>query len=283
MERKFDLPYGLDFEKVIEVTNEAKNRPGISDTDLAVRIGSTYPRAKSACLEFGLLQLQDGKPTLTVTGREFAWELDAGRRSQLLLTNVLMKYYPYEIALNRMAKESATEVESMFVHQIWAKDMGVDLGIDNLGRATSMLFQLMEAAGLGKYYIGRRGAKTRFVFGPDARKRILAAATPLNSSTVQTILQDDSNTVPGVSIDSKAPETGTERGPVGPKDAALQPLWAPLQTEFFQLKIQKTAEAWDLLENMIPLYRKTLGIDEIQEKHLPPDQKQQSDKSTPVG
>jgi hypothetical protein len=262
------LPYGLAVEKLFLLLDELKKRPSSTDEELGQRVGSSYQRAKSFALELKLITIDDNQPLLTAVGKNIAWEINETEKKKIILTGIVQNYRPYEIVLSRMLREGKEIIPTEFVQQIWARDMHFKLSEENLARAVSFFFQILETAGLCTTFIGRHGQKTRFSFRTDAKdilnnlqysKENQGSYSPEKVSPPQEALRySNGDARPEKEIKPKPSPV-----PVQKFDEPLtemDPSWVPLTTEFFVLKIQNRPEAWDLLTSMIPLYRNSFSL-----------------------
>ena len=163
------LPYGLAVENVFLVLDELKKRPSISDDELELRIGKTYQKAKNAATELKIITIENNQPVLSSTGKHIAWEINEMDRKKLILSCIIQRFRPYEIALSRMVRDEREVIPTEFVQQIWAREMNFKLSEENLARAVAFFFQLLALTGVGDIYIGRHGQKTRFSFKVGAK------------------------------------------------------------------------------------------------------------------
>jgi len=270
------LPYGLAVGKLFLILDELKKRPSSTDDELGLRVGSSYQKAKSIALELRLITVDNNQPLLTSTGKHIAWEINETERQKLILTGIVQKYRPYEIVLSRMFREGKDTIQTEFVQQIWAREMNFKLGEENLARAASFFFQLLDTAGLGTTYIGRHGQKTRFTFKTEAKNIINNLQNPPSeeghndyekSSTPLVITKaSDSEVISEKSAKIKPSAIPTQYV----DDSMLEsgPAWSILKTDYFILKIQNRPEVWDLLNSMIPLYRNTLTFSTKQDEGI---------------
>jgi hypothetical protein len=271
------LPYGLAVEKLFLILDELKKRPSSSDDELSLRVGSSYQKAKSIALELQLIALENNQPLLTSTGKHIAWEIDEAEKQKLIFTNIIQKYRPYEIVLNRMYREGKDTIQTEFVQQIWAREMNFKLGGENLARAVSFFFQLLDTTGLGTTFIGRHGQKTRFVFKTEAKNIINNLQHSLDSERnydgkpSSPTFETKSSDSEGISEKpAKLKPSSVSTQDVDDSMLESDPNWSILRTDYFILKIQNRPEVWDLLNGMIPLYRKTLTFSKKQEAEIEP-------------
>ena len=260
------LPYGLEVDKLFLLLDEIKKRPSCTDDELSPRVGtSSYPKVKNIAVELNLITTENNKPTLTATGKNIAWEINESEKKKFIHIGIVQKYRPYEIALDRMIKEGKETIQTEFVQQLWAREMNFKLSEDNLARAVSFFFKIIEYAGLGTTYIGRHGQKTRFSFRSDVKEILHNVQSPKESQE-QTDSEKQPSSNPNISntdVESsvgksvvKSDPTSNQNFPDLPSDSDKN--WKTLTTDFFVLKIQNRPEVWDLLTQMIPLYRNTL-------------------------
>jgi len=270
------LPYGLAIEKLFLILDELKKRPSTTEDELGLRVGSSYQKAKSIALELRLITVDNNQPLLTSTGKHIAWEINETERQKLILTGIVQKYRPYEIVLSRMFREGKDTIQTEFVQQIWAREMNFKLGEENLARAASFFFQLLDTAGLGTTYIGRHGQKTRFTFKTEAKNIINNLQNPPSEEGHNDY---EKSSTPLVITKASDSEVISER-PAKIKPSAIPtqyvddsmlesgPAWSILKTDYFILKIQNRPEVWDLLNSMIPLYRNTLTFSTKQDEGI---------------
>ena len=270
------LPYGLAVGKLFLILDELKKRPSTTDDELGLRVGSSYQKAKSIALELRLITVDNNQPLLTSTGKHIAWEINETERQKLILTGIVQKYRPYEIVLSRMFREGKDTIQTEFVQQIWAREMNFKLGEENLARAASFFFQLLDTAGLGTTYIGRHGQKTRFTFKTEAKNIINNLQNPPSEEGHNDY---EKSSTPLVITKASDSEVISER-PAKIKPSAIPtqyvddsmlesgPAWSILKTDYFILKIQNRPEVWDLLNSMIPLYRNTLTFSTKQDEGI---------------
>jgi len=278
VENKIDetLPYGLAVEKLFLLLDELKKRPTSTDDELALRVGSSYQKAKSFALELKLITMNNNQPLLTPTGKNIAWEINDTEKKKIILTGIVQNYRPYEIVLNRMLREGKETIPTDFVQQIWAREMNFKLAEENLARAVSFFFQILEIAGLGTTFIGRHGQKTRFLLKPDTKDILNNLQCSKENKGINS---EDKSSIPQEENFSSETEARPEKA-VKPRPSIVQiqkfddPLsdidqsWSTLTTDFFVLKIQKRPEAWDLLTSMIPLYRNSLLLSKKNEGNI---------------
>jgi len=267
------LPYGLSVEKVFLVLDELKKRPSSTDDELGLRVGQSYQKAKNAASELKLIAVDNNQPILTPTGKHIAWEINEKDKKKLILSCIVQNFRPYEIALSRMVREEKDTIPTEFVQQLWAREMNFKLSEDNLARAVSFFFQLLDLTGLGDTYIGRHGQKTRFSFKMGAKdfvnNNLQESPEPQRNNTpeeVPPVKDIAKSTEAAKKSENKAPEKPAATSTHGNDDTALEadPNWSILKTDYFILKIQNRPDVWDLLYEMIPLYRKTLSFSKKQ-------------------
>jgi hypothetical protein len=272
------LPYGLAIEKLFLILEELKKRPSSTDDELGLRVGSSYPKAKSIAIELQLITLDNNQPLLTSTGKHIAWEISDVEKQKLVLTNIVQKYRPYDIALSRMFREGKDIIQTEFVQQIWAREMNFKLGGENLARSVSFFFQLLDTAGLGTIFIGRHGQKTRFVFKPEAKNIINKIQHPMDTeenydyekSSIPTFVTKSSDSDVISEKPAKTKPNSVSSQYIDDSILESDPNWSILKTDYFILKIQNRPEVWDLLNGMIPLYRKTLTFSIKQKGEIQP-------------
>ncbi|WP_321505702.1 hypothetical protein [uncultured Methanoregula sp.] len=267
------LPYGLAVDNVFLVLDELKKRPSSTDDELGLRVGKSYQKAKNAAIELNLISIENNQPILSSTGKHIAWEINEVDKKKLILSCIIQNFRPYEIALSRMVREEKDTIPTEFVQQLWAREMNFKLSEDNLARAVSFFFQLLDLTGLGNTFIGRHGQKTRFSF-------IMGAKDFVNNNLQETPepqRNNDPEEAPPVKdiikstetakkSENKATEKPTPTSTQGNDETTLEsdPNWSILKTDYFILKIQNRPDVWDLLYDMIPLYRKTLSFSKKQ-------------------
>jgi hypothetical protein len=272
------LPYGISVEKVFLVLDEIKKRPSITEDELALRIGKSYSKAKNAAVELKLIAYNNNQPVLSSTGKHIAWEINESAKKKLIYSCIIQKFRPYEIALSRMVREEKETIPTEFIQQIWAREMNFKLGEDNLARAVAFFFQILDLTGLGDTYIGRHGQKTRFSFKIGAKDAINNFA----HETVNPKAISKSEKIPPTSDNTDSMDIGklSENDETRRKSTTsiedkdidafdAEPNWSILKTDYFILKIQNRPDIWDLLTEMIPLYRKTLSFTKKQNTDNP--------------
>jgi|GEM_PF-2953522 hypothetical protein len=272
------LPYGISVEKVFLVLDEIKKRPSITEDELELRIGTSYSKAKNAAVELKLITFNNNQPVLSPAGKHISWEIDEAAKKKLIYSCIIQKFRPYEIALSRMVREEKDTIPTEFVQQIWAREMNFNLSKDNLARAVAFFFQILDRTGLGDTYIGRHGQKTRFSFKTGAKDII----NDISHETINPNRYHNPEEAPPAKENTnsnnfgKMPETGeskkkstapTENEDDDTFDAETN--WSILKTDYFILKIQNRPDIWDLLTDMIPLYRKTLTFTKKQNSDDP--------------
>lgn len=273
------LPYGLSVEKVFLVLDELKKRPSSTDDELGLRVGQSYQKAKNAASELKLIKVDNNQPILTSTGKHIAWEINEKDKKQLILSCIVQNFRPYEIALSRMVREEKDTIPTEFVQQLWAREMNFKLSEDNLARAVSFFFQLLDLTGLGDTYIGRHGQKTRFSFKMGAKdfvnNNLQESPEPQRNNNPEDVppVKNSTNSTEAVKeSEDKVTEKPTPPQTRGNDDTTLEadPNWSILKTDYFILKIQNRSDVWDLLYEMIPLYRKTLSFSKKQSAEISP-------------
>jgi hypothetical protein len=266
MGKKVNLPYGLTFDNVLKLLDEVKKRPSSTNEELELRIGKTYPRSKHAAIDLDLIKVENNRLELTESGKNIAWETELERKQEQIFSHILMRYEPYEVAINRMARGKEEIIFTNYIQQIWAREMDFKLNSENLSKAVSFFFQLLHSAGLGKVLVGRHGAKTRFIFTPNSKSKILNFQIPVREGS--SISEDDKQSLE-ISEDLndifKQKATVTPTKIINQIDNKFEPKenWSKLETDFFSLRIEKSVEAWDLLNVLMPIYRKKLDVDKL--------------------
>lgn len=267
------LPYGLSVEKLFLVLDELKKRPSSTDDELALRVGKSYPKAKNVATELKLIAIDNNQPILTSTGKHIAWEINEMDKRKLIFSCIIQNYRPYEIALSRMVREEKDTILTEFVQQLWAREMNFKLSEDNLARAVAFFFQVLDLTGLGKTFIGRHGQKTRFTFNRGAKDVINnshhESSEPQENNKYEESVPTKSNPKqpePEIKTDNVATPKPTPTSNKDNDDISIEDdsNWSILKTDYFILKIQNRSDVWDLLYEMIPLYRKTLSFSKKQ-------------------
>jgi hypothetical protein len=272
------LPYGLAVDNVFLVLDELKKRPSTTDDELGLRVGKSYQKAKNAAIELKLITVENNQPILSSTGKHIAWEINEMDKKKLILSCMIQNFRPYEIALSRMVRDEKDTIPTEFVQQLWAREMNFKLSEDNLARAVSFFFQLLDLTGLGNTYIGRHGQKTRFSFKMGAKDFINKThqefSEPQGNNNPEEIPPIKDNTK-STDVDKNSEKVATAKPtPTSNQDNddttfEADPNWSILKTDYFILKIQNRPDVWDLLSGMIPLYRKTLSFSKKQNEETP--------------
>jgi hypothetical protein len=258
------LPYGLAVEKFLLILDEIKKRPSTTEGELSLRMGGAFSKSRHAAIELNAIIIENDKPSLTPIGKNIAWETDDKIKQKKVFSEIIQKYKPYDIAFERMMKVGKDVIPSDFVQQIWAREMNFKLGEENLSKATSFFFQLLEFSGIGKMFLGRKGKSTRFQINSDAKNiiEIYRNKGDLGNIGTEKSSNGQNSEVIGKSTESNGELVDKEKVLIKKQDLSFspEPEWSILNTDFFILKIRKNSDAWDLLLTMIPIYRKSLNL-----------------------
>ena len=223
MPDKYTLPNRLSPESVFELLTEVKDRPSAKEEDIQKRV-SEYSRARSALVEWGLVNPTNGQLMLTHSGQELAWSRDK-ERQDLLVRHVIMSYEPYEVVLSLHLKDWKPKLEVDQVIELWARKLNITLSKEVTSRAASTMFQMMEAAGLGTYVIGRGGNATRIEFNGEAADRLKSLRAMDGGADVERSSAANSGAM--------GPVTTSHKGDLStpsPIAVATSPVQQPVQT-----------------------------------------------------
>src|SRR5262245_24433792 len=168
-DRSNQLPYRTTkekFEKAIQVLRQSQ---ALEALDVAVG-----PFDRPFILRtLGILGLADPKSLqLTESGLRIAYATDSDRPMAVL--RGILGFSPFKAALVELARRKPQSVSVADLVGIWGERK---IGTTDSARegAALVLCSLMETAGLGKFYAGRRGSVSRIDIQTDLQERLVAA------------------------------------------------------------------------------------------------------------
>ncbi|HYS04355.1 MAG TPA: hypothetical protein VEW47_04105 [Candidatus Dormibacteraeota bacterium] len=168
-DRTNQLPYRTTkekFEKAIQVLRQSQT---VDALDVAVG-QSDRPFILRT---LGILGMADPKTLkLTDMGLRIAYATENDR--PLAVLRGILGFAPFKIALLELARRKSKSVSVADLVGIWGER---EIGINDAARdgAALVLCSMMETAGLGTFYAGRRGSVSRVDVQADLQDRLVAA------------------------------------------------------------------------------------------------------------
>lgn len=179
------LPTRATVDDVMVVCKYLSGKPtGAAVADARKVLDSKHldGRKLSALKRWGLIENDEGRFKVTERGRLAVKE--RGAHLPAALAEVIHAIPAYlsviERAHNRAEKElSASDVAAHW-HQHFREDAGDDE--ETLGHAAVAFFQIASGVGLGRLWVGRKGAPTRIEFELDAVAEFLGGVIPTTTT-----------------------------------------------------------------------------------------------------
>jgi len=134
-------------------------------------------RKVSAYESWGFIARDGARLKLTEEGRRLA-RADASGRA-VCFAHVVRSTRAYRLAAEWMFHQRLSTVTSVDLASHWYEHVEKDLGTDNettMRYQVACFFQLAAAAGLGTYFIGRKGQQTRLEIDKNALGQFVAEA-----------------------------------------------------------------------------------------------------------
>lgn len=264
--QKYDIPYGISKTNIFDLLKEIKSKPSINESELSSLIGNQYPRAKSSAKELKLIILENEKIYLTQIGKDVAWETDKQKKGEIIINNLILAYYPYQIAFKRMLKDQSDEVDTEFIQQIWARELGINITTDNLARAVSFFFSLLEESNVGTCIIGRRGKKTRFQKISNIKETFDRYTIPEKRENDENgELIPDINTLKEDKNSLKTTEFEPLKSDLGINKNIIDNKFKKLVTDRFELYYIDDIKTWELLSEFIPIFLRQYQNKDVEE------------------
>lgn len=164
------LPYRVTTEKFNAGLDALRQTPGSSEV-FEVAVGKNDKSFISRAL--GVLGLKKpGAWELTDAGRVIAYS--QGEERHLRLLRVLFKYEPYKLVLMEAARRKVTALNVPEIVRVWGQ-ANFGSNDDNRTAAATAFGAMLEAAGVGRYVLGRRKNPSRQEFPADLSDRLKKA------------------------------------------------------------------------------------------------------------
>ena len=158
------LPYATTFENLHKLIEAVKSKGDVIGAE-TIYSGSRYESVRDTLNRLGIIS----NNKLTELGKEYAYESSEEKRA-VIVKKIILKYRPYSDFLeyqNSTREKFSKPTEVEVILNYWGKhDFG--LSSNNRSDACATFCNLLEAANLGEYKLGRRGAKTRFEWNDTA-------------------------------------------------------------------------------------------------------------------
>jgi hypothetical protein len=162
------LPYRTDWREMSRVLDYCKGK-GVERTVLDARFGGgeSLRETLNALEQLGLiLRSEAGDVRLTPAGDRLAYATSEAE-GRLLLVEVMLRYWPYRVPMERAVDNRLTVLDAPTVERIWQVDMRLAQPRNRVEEARTFFFRLADDAGLGTYRRGVRGQTTRLELADD--------------------------------------------------------------------------------------------------------------------
>src|ERR1035437_5075929 len=165
------LPIQTSAEDVQIVVDYLKTKPtGVTVAEAKTILGKHLDARKiNGYTVWQFLKKDGDKLKLDEFGRQLSRTTDEGKRA--LYANVLKNIKPYHSCLEWAFHKKYETLTNAEVASFWHEHLTKEVGIENettLKDAAVCFFNVVEAAGLGKLFMGRHGGTTRFEFNITA-------------------------------------------------------------------------------------------------------------------
>ena len=177
---------------------------GASVQDVSAVVGSVYTDARKILgyEAWGLVARSGPSLSATPLGRQLGQSADDAVTRKVFAT-VLVSVPAYQKALEYLRNQGIKEISSVDLGAWWHQYMSHELGLSaekSIISAANSFFSVAEAAGVGTFKVGRRGATTR-LDSVDTQR----AAEVLDGTTPVDIAAPEEATGYGVEEDNSAP------------------------------------------------------------------------------
>lgn len=240
------LPIYTTPEDVITVVEYFKTKAiGATLEEAKAAIGKSIldSRKISGYTFWGFITADGDKFRLTERGRKFARASDDGRMN--VFKNVVHSIHAYVVAAEWMYHQhfESVSVEDLAAH--WHEHIPDDLGSNSertIRDQVTCFFNLFQAAGLGKYVLGRKGQPTRLTINIESLGQFIAEGD---------LISTEKHNISDTSIDSVCDEVDSTIGGEGSDDE----LTSGSDSETMQVFIShgKNTEIVDQVKTMLEL------------------------------
>jgi predicted nucleotide-binding protein len=163
------VPIRITLEDIILYSNFlSKRAAGATMQEIKSALGD--PRADSRKMNglryLGIIEEREGKMRATPIARDIAKNKENTSALANILTDIIRKVPPYWAIAERAYHRSEGSLTSADVGSHWHDNFQEDVSLseETLLEQVTTFFQMAEAAGLGRYVVGRRGSPTRMEF-----------------------------------------------------------------------------------------------------------------------
>jgi len=161
------IPFGVTLDDIVAVLDVLAGRIKPTPIDELTKVSSNASRSAAEAAAFLGLCLVDGDSvSIAGPGRQYVQQTGTGDEASILW-QVLKDIEIYDLTLERSHHESLFQPTKVEVASYWNEhftSVVKELSEEDLGRAAIFYFQLLDAAGLGKYVRAGRGRETHIEF-----------------------------------------------------------------------------------------------------------------------
>ena len=186
---KILLPYYGNAEDVDRIAQYLRTKPtGAGETDVRKTLGDKFvdPRKFDFYDMVGLFTRTSGLFRLTRTGIDYVSGDQA--KKQEIIRSAVRAFKPYDSLIELAYHQSLDVLDADRAKHEWADRHTDLLDLANVYRLTAApmtFFAVCEMAGLGKFLIGRRGAKSRIEFDRSALQSYLDCSLPSDPGSTE--------------------------------------------------------------------------------------------------